>query len=114
MPQASPDSTAFFAALDDLERALHDNISRAHRMLERIEELRSARAESRPLRELVPTREQPVLVRMLSENARLLDEYGSRVRRTEARALYSEGMTMDEIADLFGVSRQRVSALLRG
>ena len=31
----------------------------------------------------------------------------------EARALHDEGLTMAEIAALFGVSRQRVSALLR-
>ena len=30
-----------------------------------------------------------------------------------AWALHREGMTMDEIAKLFGVTRQRVSALLR-
>ena len=34
-------------------------------------------------------------------------------RRAEARALYDEGLTMDEIATLFGVTRQRVSGLLR-
>jgi transcriptional regulator len=31
--------------------------------------------------------------------------------RTEPRALHHEGMTMDEIARQFGVTRQRVSAL---
>jgi DNA-binding transcriptional regulator LsrR (DeoR family) len=35
------------------------------------------------------------------------------VRRAEARALYAEGLTMDQIAERFGVTRQRVSALLR-
>jgi predicted transcriptional regulator len=35
------------------------------------------------------------------------------VRRTEARTLHREGLTMDQIAQLFGVTRQRVSALLR-
>ncbi len=35
-----------------------------------------------------------------------------RWRRANARALHAEGMTMDRIADLYGVSRQRVSALL--
>jgi DNA-binding transcriptional regulator LsrR (DeoR family) len=35
------------------------------------------------------------------------------VRRAEAQALYAEGMTMEQIADRFGVTRQRVSTLLR-
>jgi predicted transcriptional regulator len=38
---------------------------------------------------------------------------GSKFRRVHARALYEEGLTMDEIAALFGVTRQRVSAVLR-
>ncbi len=38
---------------------------------------------------------------------------GSRWRREEARALHDEGVTMDRIAALFGVTRQRVSQLLR-
>ena len=108
------DARTFIAALDDLEQALRANVDRAARMQERIVELRAAHAAGRPLREVVPQEEQPLIVRMLSESARVLDEYGSRVRRLEARALYREGLTMDEIARLFGVSRQRVSALLRG
>jgi DNA-binding transcriptional regulator LsrR (DeoR family) len=57
--------------------------------------------------------QRPLLVQLLTQTTELLQTYGNRVRTTEARALYSEGMTMDEIAQLFGVSRQRVSTLLR-
>jgi transcriptional regulator with XRE-family HTH domain len=42
-----------------------------------------------------------------------LDTLGADVRRAEARALYEEGLTMEQIAEHFGVTRQRVSALLR-
>jgi predicted transcriptional regulator len=54
-----------------------------------------------------------LIVQLLTESAETLHEHGSRVRRTEARALHREGLTMDQIARLFGVTRQRVSALLR-
>ena len=107
------ESAAFIAALEDLERALEANTERARRMQARIVELRTAHSAGFPLRQFVPREEQPLIVRLLSESARELDEYGSVVRRVEARALYEEELTMDEIADLFGVSRQRVSALLR-
>jgi DNA-directed RNA polymerase sigma subunit (sigma70/sigma32) len=107
------ESAAFIAALADLEQALEANIERARRMQARIVELRDAHAAGLPLREFVPREEQPLIVRLLSESARELDACGSVVRRMEARALYEEGLTMDEIAELFGVSRQRVSALLR-
>jgi predicted XRE-type DNA-binding protein len=79
----------------------------------RIAELEEACATGRPIREIVPDEKTPLIVQLLTESAELLQTYGSRVRRTEARVLHREGMTMDRIAALFGVSRQRVSSLLR-
>lgn len=104
---------AFHTALQELARALDVNIERAQRMKERIAELEEAYSAGRPLREVVPDEETPVLVQMLTESSQTLQVSGSRVRRTEALALYREGLTMDHIARLFGVTRQRVSALLR-
>jgi plasmid maintenance system antidote protein VapI len=104
---------AFMDALDDLHRALDESTEMIRRMKERITELRTAQAAGRPLREIVPEEQTPLLVQLLTENSNLLQAYGNRVRRTEARALHREGMTMEEIAQLFGVTRQRVSALLR-
>lgn len=109
----SDDRDAFMAALDDLDHALEENIDMAERMKQRIVDIRAARAEGRSLREIVPNEEAPLIVQLLTESTNLLHSYGNRVRRTEARALHREGMTMDEIAKLFGVTRQRVSALLR-
>ena len=83
-------------------------------MKERIAEIQGALAEGRTLREIVPHERTPLLVELLSQSVESLSAYGSRVRRTEARALYQEGLTMEQIARLFGVTRQRVSALLRG
>lgn len=107
------DLDAFMDAIDDLDRALDDSIEMAQRMKERITQLREARAHGRPLREIVPEEQTPLIVQLLTESTNLLHSFGNRVRRTEARALHGEGMTMDQIAGLFGVTRQRVSALLR-
>jgi len=112
--QVTAEGEAFMEALDGLDGALDESLEMTQRMKRRIEELRSATAEGRPLREIVPAEETPVLVQLLTESTNLLHAYGNRVRRTEARALHDEGMTMEEIAKLFGVTRQRVSALLRG
>lgn len=100
-------------ALDDLDRALDQTGEMADRMKERIEYLRTAIADGRPLREIVSAEHPPLIVQLITESTNLLHHYGNRVRRTEALALHREGMTMDEIARLFGVTRQRVSALLR-
>jgi DNA-directed RNA polymerase sigma subunit (sigma70/sigma32) len=100
-------------ALEGLDGALERMEEMIARMKERIADIREARDAGRPLREIVPEEEAPLIVQLLTESTNLLHSYGNRVRRTEARALHREGMTMDEIAKLFGVTRQRVSALLR-
>jgi DNA-directed RNA polymerase sigma subunit (sigma70/sigma32) len=107
------DRTAFLAALRQLDTALDENIDRAYRMKQRIADLEKACLTGRAIKEIVPEEKTPPLVQLLTESADVLHEHGSRVRRTEARALHREGLTMDQIARLFGVSRQRVSALLR-
>jgi hypothetical protein len=55
----------------------------------------------------------PLIVELLSQVQQDLGTAGSSWRREEAAALHAEGMTMERIAELFGVTRQRVSALLR-
>jgi predicted XRE-type DNA-binding protein len=114
MTGTTPETAAFLTALDDLEQALGRSLEMTDRMRARIAYLREQIAAGRPLPQIVPAEDRPLLVQLLTESANLLHTYGTRVRRTEARALHNAGMTMDEIARLFGVSRQRVSALLRG
>jgi hypothetical protein len=104
----------FLQALRRLDVTLDENADRAERMKERIELLSTACEAGQPLREFVPKEQTPLLVQLLTQSAQALDRVGSHVRITEARVLHHEGMTMDQIAALFGVSRQRVSVLLRG
>jgi hypothetical protein len=109
----SPETQAFLTALIELEGALDRSLDMTRRMQSRITFLREQLNAGRALPEIVPAEEVPLLVQLLTESANLLHTFGTQVRRTEARALHREGMTMDEIARLFGVSRQRISALLR-
>jgi predicted transcriptional regulator len=82
-------------------------------MRKRMALIRDRRAAGLGYRAIVAGETRPLVVELLSETARDLDSVGAQVRRAEARALHDEGMTMDEIARHFGVTRQRVSALLR-
>jgi uncharacterized coiled-coil protein SlyX len=107
------ETQAFLRALEELEGALARSHEMTERMHERIRYLRDALNSGKRLPDAVPAEQTPVLVQLLTESANLLHTYGTRVRRTEARALHREGMSMEEIARLFGVSRQRVSQLLR-
>ena len=101
------------AALAVVEDAVRQAAEIASMIIERTEHIRLMRSEGRPYREIVPNEERPLIVELLTANLDLLSGVGSRLRRAEARVLYDEGLTMDEIATLFGVSRQRVAVLLR-
>jgi hypothetical protein len=53
------------------------------------------------------------LVRSVSALQQRLSDAASRLRRAQARRLHDEGLSTERIAELFGVTRQRISALLR-
>ena len=100
-------------ALDGLVRALRENQSRIEATIARAERIREQRGEGLSYREIESGVQRPLIVELTRDNLAALVEAGSRLRRAEARALHAEGMTMEQIAELFGVTRQRVSALLR-
>lgn len=107
------DEDEFLETLTALEEVLADNGRRASLIKKRIAQLRRLRARGVPYAELVGGEDGPLVVQLLTESSMALDSYGANVRRAEAKALYAEGLTMDQIAKSFGVTRQRVSALLR-
>ena len=100
-------------ALTGLVRALRENSDRIEATISRAEHMRAQRQAGQSYREIESGEERPLIVELTRDNLAALVEAGSRLRRAEARALYAEGMTMEQIAELFGVTRQRVSALLR-
>src|SRR3954464_3040790 len=103
----------FLEALTALESTLADNEQRTTLIRRRVAQLRRLRSQGVPYAEIVSTSDGPLIVQLLTESSAALDISGASVRRAEARALYAEGLTMDQIAERFGVTRQRVSALLR-
>jgi len=113
-PRGEPaDRDPVLEALTALEAALDDNDRRHDQMRARIAVIRQQRAAGRSWRELVSGARRPLIVELLTECRQALDRAGVEVRRVEAQCLHREGMTMDEIARHFGVTRQRVSAILR-
>lgn len=101
------------AALDELEAVLSESAERHRLALRRAGAIRRLRKRGLRYSEIVPMEERPLVVELLSHSLSDLSEAGSNFRRMEASALYSEGLTMAEIAELFGVTRQRIAALLR-
>jgi hypothetical protein len=100
-------------ALDALERVLLANERRSVAMRERIARIRAQRAQGLGYRAIVASEDAPLVVELLTASAQELDRAGAAVRRNQARELHREGMSMDQIARHYGVTRQRVSALLR-
>ena len=100
-------------ALDDLVTALRENSLRNERVIQRAEEIRKQRAAGIPWSQIASTENRPLIVEAVTQNMATLGAAGGRLRRLEAQALHAEGLSMDRIAALFGVSRQRISELLR-
>jgi DNA-directed RNA polymerase specialized sigma24 family protein len=103
----------FLEALTALEDVLVDHRKRASQINKRIAKIRQLRSRGASYSEIVSTRDGPLIVQLLTESSIALDTCGANVRRAEAHALYAEGLTMEQIAERFGVTRQRVSTLLR-
>ncbi len=112
MRRPPPPEDPALAALEDICATAQQMIANAQQILERSAYIRAERAAGVPYREIVPTEQRPLIVELISATLSDLADAGSRWRRAEARALHGEGLSMDAIAELFGVTRQRVSSLL--
>jgi hypothetical protein len=100
-------------ALDDLVEALSHNIAAGETVVKRSGLISELRGQGLSYRDIAQTIGEPMVIQLVSESLDRLRSSGARLRQAHSAALYDEGLTMDEIATLFGVSRQRVSALLR-
>ena len=99
-------------ALDDLIRATEANLKRNRAILTHAQGIKRQRAKGLTYREIAASEGRPMIVQMISDNFSTLTEAGTRFRKAQAQALHQEGVTMEVIGELFGVSHQRVSVLL--
>jgi hypothetical protein len=100
-------------ALEELLSVLRETADRNRAVVNRADAIRRFREGGHRYSDIVPMEERPLIVELLTQNLRELSDASSNFRKVEAQAMYSEGLTMAEIADLFGVTRQRIAALLR-
>ena len=107
------DLARLLTALDDIETAAGDNVERSRAIQQRARHLRRRLRAGEPLVSVVRDEEPPLIVELLSTNMATLETAGAELRAAQALALRAEGLTIEAIAELFGVTRQRISALLK-
>ena len=114
---AQPDSAA---SGDAAERALVELVVEIDRCMDelvqaraRAERLLVERRSGRAWLDVVTGEHRPLIVERISTVLAALSTAGHTWRREQAAALHAEQVSISRIAALFGVSRQRISALLR-
>jgi len=100
-------------ALEEVCVALSDTIHRCTAAIEQAAWLQTERRAGKAYHEILGETRSPLIVELVSATLASLQETGHKLRSAEASALYAEGLTMTRIARLFGVSHQRISALIR-
>ena len=100
-------------ALDDVVDAAHASAAETHEIIERAHHIRHLRGRHDTWRSTLEEEDRPRMVEQLTIVLNRLSMASGRLRRAQAHALRNEGMSIEQVAALFGVSRQRVSMLLR-
>ena len=108
------ESDAAGEALERLATQLALVSAELERARERALELQTQRRQGLSWYEIVTAEDRPLIVEQVSSAMSALAGAGSQWRRTQAQALHDENVSINRIAELYGVTRQRVSALLRG
>ena len=108
-----PSGDAATKALDDLVVAIDDCMEQLQGARARAVELLASRNAGTPWLDIVTAESRPLVVETVSNVLSTLARTGSAFRREQAYALQSERVSINRIAALFGVTRQRISALLR-
>ena len=112
MPPPTGSSPEVLDALDSVVLTLEEACAEGEQAAAQARQIRDASGEGQSWQQLLAGGDEAPLVRQIASVLKRLGDSSSRLRRAEARALHGEGLSNERIAELFGVSRQRVSALL--
>ena len=100
-------------ALESLIETLDECVGELERARTRAGALRKGRRAGRSWEDIVMAEDRPLVVESISTVLGSLATTGSQWRREQAAALQGEQVSINRIAAMFGVTRQRISALLR-
>jgi hypothetical protein len=100
-------------ALEELDRRVSGTICELRAAQTRVEQLLQQRIEGWAWYDIVRNETPPLVVETITRALDDLGTVGGKFRREEAIALQREGISTNRIGELFGVTRQRVSALIK-
>ncbi|SFP01612.1 hypothetical protein SAMN05660464_1964 [Geodermatophilus dictyosporus] len=100
-------------ALEELVREIDRCAAELQGARARAEVLLADRRAGHSWLELVTQESRPLVVERITTVLSALSGAGSAWRRAQARALQEERVSINRIAAMYGVTRQRISALLR-
>ena len=109
----SSNSDDVLSALNELESVLRENAESERMLFQRIAEVRLARENGKEWKSILAAEDDPGTVQLVSTVLRRQSEASGYLRRSLVVALRAEGQSIPSIANLFGVTHQRVSNLLR-
>ena len=113
MPTAAREHDRAVDALTELIRGIDSSIDELRQARTRAEKLLAERGSGRSWLAIVTAESRPLIVEQVSSVLARLAAAGSAWRREQAAALHAENVSINRIAALFGVTRQRISALLQ-
>jgi DNA-directed RNA polymerase specialized sigma24 family protein len=96
-----------------LESVLRENADHERALMQRIAQVRLARESGQEWKAILADEDDPGTVQLVSAILRRQSEASGYLRRSLVVALRAEGQSIPSIANLFGVTHQRVSNLLR-
>ncbi len=111
-PAEAPEDPTLLA-LDELVRAAQEMRDATAAVISRAAVIRDCRQHGLPYREIVHREDRPLIAELLTNSIRRYQAAGTHFRYAEARALHAEGLTMEQIGQLFGLTRQRIAAIFR-
>ena len=110
---STPSDQAMARALDDVADAADVTALDQQRLARRARSMSRQRRFGSSWVQILERERQPGLIALMDRSARRLQEVSGRFRPVLGRALVAEGLSTRQIARMFGVTRQRISAMLR-
>lgn len=109
-PAASDQAMA--SALDEVAEVAEVTALEQQRLVRRARSMSRKYRLGRSWSQILQQERQPGLLDLLARSARRLVDLSGRFRQTLAQALVAEGLSTRQVAKTFGVTHQRISAMM--